>query len=146
MTITMRAFWNAILTGELEIKNDETNTLDSESIFDDNGNLTETVRNFAAEQIKKIDDKNAARKTSNSAKAKAAEQEAFDNEVYTLMNEGTAYLANELAAGLTTAYNKVETAKVSASMRRLAAVGKVEVGETKVKGRKVKSYTKIVAD
>lgn len=144
MTITMRAFWNAILSGNLEIKNEETNTFTTESIFDENGNLTETVKNFAINQIKKIDDNNAARKTSNSAKAKAAEQEAFDNEVYALMNEGTAYMASELAAGLTTPDIKVETTKVSAAMKRLAAVGKIEVGETKVKGRKVKSYTKII--
>ena len=144
MTITMRAFWNAILSGNLEIKDEETNTFNSESIFDENGNLTETVKNFAAEQIKKIDDRNVARKTSNSAKAKAAEQEAFDNEVYTLMNEGTAYMASELAAGLTAPDTKIETTKVSAAMKRLAAAGKIEVGETKVKGRKVKSYTKII--
>lgn len=144
-TISQRAFLNAILTGELVQVDGEGNEIRT-PLFDGEGNLNEKVAAFATSAIDKLDARNEARKTSKAALAKQAEQEELMETIFTLMNEGTAYMASEIAAALTTETAEVKTAKASAMLRKLADVDRVVVGETKCNGRKVKTYTKVVAD
>lgn len=104
---------------------------------------SEEIKAFAIRELEKIDEKNEKRKTSEKALAKKKADGDLRLTMLDLMDETIAVTASDMAAKVTE-FTKVEvsTAKISAMFKKLVEVGFVTEGETKVKGRKVKTYTK----
>lgn len=90
---------------------------------------------FAQAQVEKLNAKNAAKKVSESAKAKAAAQVEVQNAMLAVMEGGKFYTASELGQAV-----EVSTAKASAMARKLVEAGSLVEGEAKSNGRKVKAY------
>lgn len=144
VSITQKAFYNALVTGELVIKDKAENgtiTSKSVSIFDENGKLTDEVIAYAQEQIAKIEGRNEKHKGSGSlTKAQKANLELAEA-IFENMEAGTTYTSADIVGFGIEGVATVQ--KVTALMKILA--GKVEVVEVKKGGSKgkVKGYTAI---
>ena len=107
-----------------------------------NAELSEEMTEFATAAIKKLDDKNANRK-STTGNPKKAENEKFKERIYEDMNAepNRIFTAKELSTLYTTDENEVTTQKISALLRQMAESGIVKVLEVKdSKKNKVKGY------
>ena len=134
-TISQRTFLNAILTGTLTLFNGEKEL--NFPLYDEDGILNEKVRSYAEETLRKLDERNAKRKPSKAQVAASEARAALITEILNVMEAGKPYMASEIAEALTTEDNEVKTARVVAAFK---AMEEVKVGETKFKGRTVKTY------
>ena len=101
------------------------------------GNITVEVKDFAELQIRKLDNKNAKRKTTDSKTQK--ENKAIKTSLLATMKKDKLYTASEIAGmgieGITS------TQKASALLRQLVETGTLTSEDVKVKGKgKVKGY------
>lgn len=133
--MTKREFFTAVAgNGTYETKvNDNVVTV---SIYDENGNPTDEVKEFAKAQIAQLDKRNEQRKNAPSSSQKANEpikQAILDNTV-----EGEVYIASRMGVEL-----NISTAKASALLRQLAGEGNFEViDKYKPEGAKAKDAVK----
>lgn len=143
VSITQKAFYNALVTGELVIKDkaeDGTITSKSVSIFDENGKLTDEVITYAQEQIAKIEGRNEKRKGSGSlTKAQKANLELAEA-IFENMEAGTTYTSADIVGFGIEGVATIQ--KVTALMKTLVTAGTVEVTDVKREGSKgkVKGY------
>lgn len=99
-----------------------------------NGNITEAVKEWAQENLDKLDARNDKRKNTMSKTQK--ENEGTKAEILKLLAEGAA-VASEIGTAL-----GISTQKASALCVRLEIEGKVEVKDIKVKNKgSVKQYS-----
>ena len=101
------------------------------------GNITVEVKDFAELQIRKLDNKNAKRKSTDSKTQK--ENREIKKTLLATMKKDKVYTASEVAGmeieGITS------TQKASALLRQLVETGTLTSEEVKVKGKgKVKGY------
>ena len=101
------------------------------------GNITVEVKDFAELQIRKLDNKNAKRKSTDSKTQK--ENKAIKETLLATMEKDKLYTASEIAGmgieGITS------TQKASALLRQMVETGILTSEEVKVKGKgKVKGY------
>lgn len=133
--MTKREFFTAVAgNGTYETKvNDNVVTV---SIYDENGNPTDEVKEFAKAQIAQLDKRNEQRKNAPSSSQRANEpikQAILDNTV-----EGEVYIASRMGVEL-----NISTAKASALLRQLASEGNFEViDKYKPEGAKAKDAVK----
>lgn len=139
--MTQREFFNAIVDGTLIIKekNDKGEIVKNErSIFDNDGfNLTDEIKDFARDFIKKLDDKNDKRKENLSAKQK--NNEVIKESILELMQDGekrSAKMIVDIIEALP------HTQKASPLLKQLVDSGKLTSTEEKIGGSstKVKVY------
>lgn len=144
VSITQKAFFTALTTGELTIKSKDANgniVTTSESIFDENGALTDTVKAYAQEQITKIEDKNSKRAKTLTKAQKA--NAGLADVIFETMEAGVTYTSADVVGFGIEGVATVQ--KVTALMKGLVTAGKVEVAEVKKDGSKgkVKGYIAI---
>ena len=139
--MTQREFFNAIVDGTLIVKekNDKGEIVKNErSIFDNDGfNLTDEIKDFARDFIKKLDDKNDKRKENLSAKQK--NNEVIKESILELMQDGekrSAKMIVDIIEALP------HTQKASPLLKQLVDSGKLTSTEEKIGGSstKVKVY------
>ena len=139
--MTQREFFNAIVDGTLIVKekNDKGEIVKNErSIFDNDGfNLTDEIKDFAKDFIKKLDDKNDKRKENLSAKQK--NNEVIKESILELMQDGekrSAKMIVDIIEALP------HTQKASPLLKQLVDSGKLTSTEEKIGGSstKVKVY------
>lgn len=122
-TMTMKMFLNAVIATE---------------------GIAPELKEFAEGRLEKEIAKTEARKTSEKALAKAAEDAALIEAFIGAAKTETPYLAKEVAAVITeTTGTEVSTPKVTALMKKAVEGGKVVAGSVSVKGRSSKTYTVI---
>lgn len=99
-----------------------------------NGNITEAVKEWAQENLDKLDARNDKRKNTMSKTQK--ENEGTMTEILKLLTDGAA-VASEIGTIL-----GISTQKASALCRLLVSEGKIEAKEIKVKNKgSVKQYS-----
>jgi hypothetical protein len=139
--MTQREFFNAIVDGTLIVKekNDKGEIVKNErSIFDNDGfNLTDEIKDFARDFIKKLDNKNDKRKENLSAKQK--NNEVIKESILELMQDGekrSAKMIVDIIEALP------HTQKASPLLKQLVDSGKLTSTEEKIGGSstKVKVY------
>lgn len=139
--MTQREFFNAIVDGTLIVKekNDKGEIVKNErSIFNNDGfNLTDEIKDFARDFIKKLDDKNDKRKENLSAKQK--NNEVIKESILELMQDGekrSAKMIVDIIEALP------HTQKASPLLKQLVDSGKLTSTEEKIGGSstKVKVY------
>ena len=133
--MTKREFFTAVAgNGTYETKIDD--NIVTVSIYDENGNPTNEVKEFAKAQIAQLDKRNEQRKNAPSSSQKANEpikQAILNNTV-----EGEVYIASRMGVEL-----NISTAKASALLRQLASEGNFEViDKYKPEGAKAKDAVK----
>ena len=134
--ISQRTFLNAILTGILT-QTDGENEINL-PLYDEDGILNDKVRAYAEAAIERLDKHNAERKPSKAAIASKEARENLISRIKAELEVGKPYMASEVAAAFSSEGNEVKTARITAAFK---AMDGVEVGETKFKGRTVKTYT-----
>lgn len=138
ISITMRSFMNAIISGELVInyKNEQDKVAQKTVPAIVDGKMSDEMIQFATEQIEKLDKKNSSKKEGGRLTAKQIENEGLKNQILERMEAGTAYTSKDIVAfeiiGVTSPQ------KVSSLMKGLIAEGKVEA-----KDGRTKQYTRI---
>lgn len=139
--MTQREFFNAIVNGTLIVKekNDKGEIVKNErSIFDNDGfNLSDEIKDFARDFIKKLDDKNDKRKENLSAKQK--NNEVIKESILELMQDGekrSAKMIVDIIEALP------HTQKASPLLKQLVDSGKLTSTEEKIGGSstRVKVY------
>lgn len=139
--MTQREFFNAIVDGTLIVKekNDKGEIVKNErSIFDNDGfNLTDEIKDFARDFIKKLDDKNDKRKENLSAKQK--NNEVIKESILELMQDGEKR-SSKMIVDIIEALP--HTQKASPLLKQLVDSGKLTSTEEKIGGSstKVKVY------
>lgn len=133
--MTKREFFTAVAgNGTYTTKVDD--NIVTVSIYDENGNPTDEVKEFAKAQIAQLDKRNEQRKNAPSSSQKANEpikQAILDNTV-----EGEVYIASKMGVEL-----NISTAKASTLLRQLAGEGNFEViDKYKPEGAKAKDAVK----
>lgn len=99
-----------------------------------NGEMNEEIVAKAAEEIAKLDARNAKR--SSKPSKKSLENEPIKAKIVEFLAEGS-HLASEIASGC-----DISTSKASALCRQLVESGTLTVADVKVKGKGTqKSYT-----
>lgn len=103
---------------------------------------SETLKNFAAERIAKLDEKNEKRKNSEKTLAKQAADAELRETMISIMEAGKTYAAAELGIALTTATEtEVSNMKASSLAKTLVEAGILVQSDICYDGRKVKGYT-----
>lgn len=139
--MTQREFFNAIVDGTLIVKekNDKGEIVKNErSIFDNDGfNLTDEIKDFAKDFIKKLDDKNDKRKENLSAKQK--NNEVIKESILELMQDGEKRSAKMIVDMIEALPH---TQKASPLLKQLVDSGKLTSTEEKFGGSstRVKVY------
>lgn len=136
--MTQREFFNAIVDGTLIVKekNDKGEIVKNErSIFDNDGfNLTDEIKDFARDFIKKLDNKNDKRKENLSAKQK--NNEVIKESILELMQDGekrSAKMIVDIIEALP------HTQKASPLLKQLVDSGKLTSTEEKLAVHPLKS-------
>lgn len=113
-----------------------------------NSSLSDELTTYAAEQIVKLDMRNAARKEKQSSKPSKPSKTAIENEpikasiMELLSAQSEPMIAADIAENV-----KITTAKASSLLRQLADAGKVVKSEVKIpKKGKVKGYSISMTD
>lgn len=133
ISITMRSFMNAIISGELVInyKNEQDKVAQKTVPAIVDGKMSDEMIQFATEQIEKLDKKNSSKKEGGQLTAKQIENEGLKNQILERMEAGTAYTSKDIIAfeimGVTSPQ------KVSSLMKGLIAEGKVEAKDGRTK-------------
>ena len=97
---------------------------------------SEILKNFAAERIAKLDEKNEKRKNSEAAVAKREADAVARETMLSVMEAGKIYVASELGTLV-----GVTTMKASSLAGDLTKEGKLVQSDVRSNGRKVKCYT-----
>lgn len=135
--MTNREFFAGLISGTIITKSKDKNgaVIENErSIFTENGfELTEEVKEFAANLIKKLDDKNSKRSSTKSAKQ--TDNDNIKNAIIERMESGEKFSAK-------TAYDTIDgitsTQHATALFKQLVDSGLVEVAKEKFEGSSTK--------
>ena len=117
------------------------------SIYDENGNPTDDVVEFAKHEIELLDNRNAQRKKNGSATAKA--NAPIKEKILEMTESGKTYISSAMGVELTSAMGEpISTSKTSALFRQLVDEGYFTVVDKyRPEGGKakdvVKGYTRV---
>ena len=138
--MTKREFFTAMAgNGTYETKVDD--NIVTVSIFDEDGNPTDEVKEWAQAQIDLLDKRNNQRKNSPTSAQKM--NEPIKQAILDYTQSGEVYIASAIGKAMTTDELSVSTAKASALLRQLAKDGYFEeIEKYRPDGAKAKDAVK----